>query len=465
MKRHAAPYTPLVRPRVGAIDFAMPSRMPFPISRLRLASSFVALCCLAASAWGQPVLPKGGSERKPAGRALPARPITDLVVVAPHPDDETLFASGLMLRAKQQGQRVAVIVMTNGDFDCHVDGLTREQESVQGLAQLGISERDVYFMGYPDGHLSHLGRVPLKPVPRKVNGKCTRGAHTYGNRGNGRSDFHRERFGAHGVYTSAQAVSDLTTLLAELRPRRLAVTHPNDSHPDHAATYTLVRRALRHLSHKPELLRAFVHTGDCWPTGDAPQNQCLPGSIAPGLALPPLAGALSGYEPDVRIPVPEDCLNPVFQQNPKLRAIGSHRSQTHDDHSSYLFAFARAEEVFYSEVLKRQGNLGPVLVRGRLSSSHAKRAAAADASNSWMGDGYVLEVDSEPPGASLWRDTPQGRKELHRWPLPHDLLTHATEFEVRVEHVHGNDTAELGLYANRELIGVTVVVGSGLKSK
>src|ERR1700689_1556600 len=46
-----------------------------------------------------------------------------LVVVAPHPDDETLCCAGAIVRARAAGARVAIVWITSGDgfeLDAHV---------------------------------------------------------------------------------------------------------------------------------------------------------------------------------------------------------------------------------------------------------------------------------------------------------------------------------------------------------
>ena len=95
----------------------------------------------------------------------PKEPQRDLVVVAPHPDDETLIAAGILEAAGAHGGRVAVIVVTNGDFTCERDGHVRQGETVAALAKLGVAEEDIHFLGYPDGWLAELGDEPLPPSP------------------------------------------------------------------------------------------------------------------------------------------------------------------------------------------------------------------------------------------------------------------------------------------------------------
>ena len=42
----------------------------------------------------------------------------DVLVISPHPDDEEIIAAGVMRSAIARGQRVAIIVVTNGDYTC-----------------------------------------------------------------------------------------------------------------------------------------------------------------------------------------------------------------------------------------------------------------------------------------------------------------------------------------------------------
>lgn len=83
-----------------------------------------------------------------------------LVVVAAHPDDETLGAAGLMARAACNGARVVVVVVTDGEAS-HPDSPTRtpdelarirriETERAVGLVAPGA---DVRFLGLADGCL------------------------------------------------------------------------------------------------------------------------------------------------------------------------------------------------------------------------------------------------------------------------------------------------------------------------
>ena len=103
---------------------------------------------------------------------------TRLLVVAPHPDDETLGAGGLMQRVREAGAAVRVVYLTDGDgypegvrFEDHVEsprpadyrgyGRQRQHEARAALATIGFTRSAETFLSFPDGGLSPLMRKSL----------------------------------------------------------------------------------------------------------------------------------------------------------------------------------------------------------------------------------------------------------------------------------------------------------------
>lgn len=104
-----------------------------------------------------------------------------LLVIAPHPDDETIGAWGLMVRLRRRGVTVRVLVVTDGGAS-HPGSAAwprrrlvreRRQETRRAMRAIGIGAGAVTFLGLPDGALAAtearrgialaLGRAP-KPV-------------------------------------------------------------------------------------------------------------------------------------------------------------------------------------------------------------------------------------------------------------------------------------------------------------
>jgi N-acetylglucosamine malate deacetylase 1 len=74
-----------------------------------------------------------------------------LLVLVPHPDDETIAAGGYIARSIQQGAEVRIVLVTDGNK--HKNGAARYIEFRNATALLGVSESNLVFMGLPDGSL------------------------------------------------------------------------------------------------------------------------------------------------------------------------------------------------------------------------------------------------------------------------------------------------------------------------
>jgi len=109
-------------------------------------------------------------------RNLPLRSSTDLfgsaplLVLAPHPDDESLGCGGLIADCQARGQAVHVLVLTDGSGS-HPNSRAwpparlvalRAEETRAAVAALGLAEDRVGFLGLPDA------RAPLRGAPLRA---------------------------------------------------------------------------------------------------------------------------------------------------------------------------------------------------------------------------------------------------------------------------------------------------------
>lgn len=206
----------------------------------------------------------------------PPAPGARVLVIAPHCDDETLGAGGLIAGAARRGAPVSVVFITNGDGfpmavsreygrlrprprDYESMARRRQGEARRALARLGVPGQRIFFLGYPDRGIAELWNhywSPDQPYTSRFTG-CS--VSPYGN------SFHR---GA--VYCGRDLLVDLESLLRKERPQWLYVTHPADDHPDHWATYCFATAALEEVRDEgdhgadPEVFTYLVHHGD-WP--------------------------------------------------------------------------------------------------------------------------------------------------------------------------------------------------------
>jgi LmbE family N-acetylglucosaminyl deacetylase len=98
------------------------------------------------------------------------------LVIAPHPDDESIATGGLMQRALAAGGEVRVVFVTDGDnnpwplrylkkkllisdTDRAEWGALRREEAHRGLAVLGVLPSAAMFLGYPDRMMMRMVRA------------------------------------------------------------------------------------------------------------------------------------------------------------------------------------------------------------------------------------------------------------------------------------------------------------------
>ena len=118
------------------------------------------------------------------------------LVVAPHPDDETLGCGGTLLRRKAEGGTIGWLLMTElnknwGWTDLQIS--KRENEIDQVREFLGISKENLYQLGFPTTRLDTIPRADL--------------------------------------------VASISDVFKSFEPEELFLPHPGDIHSDHRITF------------------------------------------------------------------------------------------------------------------------------------------------------------------------------------------------------------------------------------
>lgn len=195
-----------------------------------------------------------------------------VLVFAPHNDDEVLGAGELIKKSIQNGAKVRVVFMTNGDgfkeavefdyFNLHPKpkdyinfGYTRQNESINALKLLGLSENNITFLGYPDGGLAYMWSTNWDKSNPYISKNTQMSKSPYTN-----------SYTKNAVYSGESVVEDMTKILNEYKPTYVVFPHPNDRHPDHWATNAFIKYVLTTMKYIPnKQLLYLVHRGD-WPT-------------------------------------------------------------------------------------------------------------------------------------------------------------------------------------------------------
>eukprot|EP01105_Mastigella_eilhardi_P025631 TRINITY_DN7031_c0_g1_i1.p1 TRINITY_DN7031_c0_g1~~TRINITY_DN7031_c0_g1_i1.p1 ORF type:complete len:660 (+),score=125.60 TRINITY_DN7031_c0_g1_i1:22-1980(+) len=276
-----------------------------------------------------------------------------VLVVVPHPDDEIICCSGVIYNAVHtHGFNVIVVVTTNGDFyeEGKPRGYMREAESVAGLAQLGVPEENVIFLGYPDNYLSEL-RASYDG--RKAGYLVTKHgiSETYGDRGRYGKDFHSGVKGEPAKYTYQSLVDDVTEILRTFSPIHVFVPGtPVDLHPDHKALLLTTLEALKAATLLDASFTTTLHITFVWNNEPTWPNAINPFEIFSRPTYDDLS--FLPWSRHEALPVPACMRTSNWTENPKYLAIAAHPSQQ-GVKCSFLLRFLHADEVFWPVVVSR----------------------------------------------------------------------------------------------------------------
>lgn len=260
---------------------------------------------------------------------------TSLLVVSPHPDDETLCCAGVIQRVVAAGGRASIVWLTSGDGS-ELDLLLVERtlliqpdkmrdlaarrmsESRAAAAILGVPPERQFFLGYPDeGLMTLITDHFTSPYYSRFNGAV--------------SVPYTNTFAAGHPYTGESLERDLARVLDQVRPTLVLAPSPLDDHPDHRAAGIAT---LQVLSGRHDLTMArfwIVHGGAIWPSPRGLRMK-LP------LAEPPRGRGLglAAFELDPR------------EEAVKLQAVRQYHTQL-SVMSSFLLAFVRTNELYSSQ--------------------------------------------------------------------------------------------------------------------
>jgi LmbE family N-acetylglucosaminyl deacetylase len=304
-------------------------------------------------------------------------PSTRLLLLAPHPDDESIAAAGLIRRVKASGGAVRVVLMTSGDafpegvrlsthratpqpHDYRAYSQMRERETTTAMQRLGVDRAHILFLGFPDGGLCLIASSYLSAKARAFESPYSL-----------RSEPPASEQMIRGVtYRGGDIRRELESIITAFQPTVVAFPTIEDVHPDHCATSIFAREALNAAEAGARgrgltVLRYLVHADD-WPN--------LQEDTAAALEPPAGFPATEGEWHALRLTADERAL--------KQRALaGDYPSQLLVI-GRFLAAFARPNELF---------------LEGRSSTKP----------ECWCDDTHVA---TETPAAVRPRRRPKGRR-------------------------------------------------------
>lgn len=164
---------------------------------------------------------------------------TRLLVVAPHPDDETIATGLLIQQVRAAGGEVHILLLTAGDNNpwpqrwlerrVRIRGADRQRWGKRRLAEM---LQALQHLGVPASALQPLGWQDLGLADEVLRADRT-------------------------------AVSALRVAISQFRPDLVVAPALSDRHPDHGSAHVLVRLALAGQVDPPRLLTYLVHGDAC----------------------------------------------------------------------------------------------------------------------------------------------------------------------------------------------------------
>lgn len=261
-----------------------------------------------------------------------------ILILAPHPDDETIGCAGIIQEAVTKGADIHVVYLTNGDHNqvafivyekrltfrkgefIHM-GEVRRKEAIKAMKLLGVDEKNLIFLGYPDFGTFTIFRDfwqntrPFKSILTRIS-----------------SVPYKENFSLGAPYKGESILADLEKILKDYKPNKVFVSHPADTNVDHRAFYLFLQIALHDLEKEipqPKIYPYLVHCVG-WP---------LPRRYHPQLKLEPPQQFLNSQIGWLKLDLTPEQLNKKYQ------AILCYKSQT-ESSAFYLLSFARKNELF-----------------------------------------------------------------------------------------------------------------------
>ncbi len=134
-----------------------------------------------------------------------------ILVISPHPDDETIASGGYIAEATKRGIPVFIVLVTDGNRHGLKD--KRYSEFKKATQILGVKSQNLFFLNYPDFHLE---TVDAKEVEQK-----------------------------------------LEKIVSKTQPTLIIAPHPQDQHPDHKVCAQVAFKLAK--KHQIKLYQYIVH--------------------------------------------------------------------------------------------------------------------------------------------------------------------------------------------------------------
>jgi LmbE family N-acetylglucosaminyl deacetylase len=188
----------------------------------------------------------------------------DILIFAPHPDDEVLSCGGLIYNEVRKGKRVKIVVVTNGeasmdgtelyyghkpDTQEFIDiGYVRQKESISAMKILGLETNDIIFLGYPNDGLMDILSSDVFSKDNPYKSKFT----------NFDRVAYKDSYNMGAPFCKESYFDDIKSIFKEYKPRTIYLPHPLDSHLDHRACGRFIYEATKKFDRSISVWAYFI---------------------------------------------------------------------------------------------------------------------------------------------------------------------------------------------------------------
>lgn len=265
-----------------------------------------------------------------------------VMVIVPHQDDEINVAGSTIYGAIEEGLKVILVYVTNGDYQYKADIRYKEVMKMAKIMHLPLN--NIHFLGFPDGYgkefLSNRNSIITNHAGfNKTHGACNI------------KDYANQYMGKSLDYTYTNIVYALEDIILRFKPNTvIAVDH--DTHADHILTSIAVEEAIGRIlkqqaAYKPKVLKSFAYDTDFESINDYYDNH-LESTVQNRQWIKDKRLSTNNpmllWADRIRIPVPYACRSKYLTENPIFRALGSHMSQSSYKHGPKLI---NGDQVFW----------------------------------------------------------------------------------------------------------------------
>lgn len=254
----------------------------------------------------------------------------EILIIAPHQDDEVLATGGLIQKCIKLGDTVTLLFATNGDYQGSHIAQKRFYESTEALKLLGVAEDAIFYLGYGDTGMRYSHSFLRKILFENFNTPLSTSFSSMTYHPAGGKTVHAMRTGRETLLTQSAFLTDVEWFIREHNPDIIIVPFFYDMHGDHAALIRLLQK-VDIFNQIPICLMYIIHGGNdtLWPPRDAKTFSC-----------PPIISSETWKE-KISIPLTD------VERHKKYKALLTFTTQLAEDSDNFLVSFVKQEEIFF----------------------------------------------------------------------------------------------------------------------